>query len=253
MNGIKYCEAEVPVMNIPGTVLDSMNSSKDFYHIVDCEHRCYFVNESWSRLHGLEKNKSIEGIPYSGIPHKAFFTCSDRFEAHDQDVLRTGSSIPSLEIHEYEYVNGWLALFLSIEPVRSDKGICGLVCAAKTLPKYFVEKHYKRRNEIFGAHSRQKDCKLLLANPDKIHDAEFDTAYLFMLGLKPKEIAYHRKISDNTVYATLKNIRHKLDLESNEQIKDYGMANNWYDHVPNMFREFETAIRLKELPRGSRA
>ena len=250
MNSIKFCEPEVPIINISGSTLDRMNISKDYYYIVDCEHRCYFANENWYRLHGLMKCQSIEGIPYSGIPHKAFYSCSDRFEAHDQDVLRTGKPIPSLEIHEYDYLNGWLGLFLIVEPIVSNEGICGLACIAKSLPKYYFEKHFERRCEIAKCNSVQEDCKLLLTNPDNIHDAEFDTAYLYMIGLKPKQIAYYRKISDNTVYSILKNIRHKLGLEKNDQIKDYGMDNNWYDYVPNMFRNIETALRLIKLPNG---
>lgn len=241
MNEIILCQSEVPAVNLPNDELDRMNESPDFYHIVDNEHRCFFVNDSWCRLHNIKRN-SLDGLPYSAIPHKAYDTCCDRFEEHDLQVFRSKKTVPSLEIHEYKN-NGWLALLLTIVPVFEDKGISGLICLAKPLPDFLAEKYYKIRSQ--ASMSKVKSgFGMILANPENLHDAEFDTAYLFMMGLQPKQIASHRNVSENTIYATLTNIRIKCGLERGRQIIDYGMENSWYDHIPNMFRKTETALRI---------
>ena len=241
MNEIILCQSEVPIVNLSNDELDRMNKSPNFYHIVDNEHRCYFVNDSWCRLHNIKRG-SLDGLPYSAIPHNAYDTCCDRFEEHDLQVLRSKKMVPSLEIHEYSK-NGWLALLLTITPVFEGKDISGLICLAKPLPTFLAEKYYKIRSQT--SMSRIKTgFGMKLTNPEGLHDAEFDTAYLFMMGLQPKQIAAHRCISESTVYATLTNIRIRCGLEKNKQIIDYGMENQWYDYIPNMFRRTETVLRI---------
>ncbi|MCW7552823.1 hypothetical protein NX722_09245 [Endozoicomonas gorgoniicola] len=241
MNEITLCQSEFPVVNLSSDELDRMNESPDFFHIVDNEHRCYFVNDSWCRLHNIKRG-SLDGLPYSAIPHKAYDTCCDRFEEHDLQVFRSKKTVPSLEIHEYSK-NEWLALLLIIAPVFEDNNISGLICSAKPLPVFLADKYHKIRSQI-STSLVKTGFGMKLSNPEKLHDAEFDTAYLFLMGLQPKQIAAYRNVSENTVYATLTNIRIKCGLEKGKQIIDYGMENQWYDYIPNMFRRAETALRI---------
>ena len=251
MNEIMFCDPEVPLMNIPGSVMDKLNKSNNSIHIMDNEHRCYFVNDYWKQLHQLNKqNVCIEGLPYAAIPHNAFYTCSDRFEEHDQEVFKTGKMIPSLEIHHYDSIGGWMALLLTVKPIEISNKCCGLVGEAKPLPEFLVKNYQKMRNSITSPGNTEVDYKLLLTNPDRLHDAEFDTVYLLMLGLKPKQIAARRNISVYTVYSTLANIKVRFGLNKPDDIVEFGIEQGWHDHVPHMFRETETTLQLGKAALG---
>ena len=247
MNEIVFCDdKDVPLMNMSGTELDKLNSSKAYYHLVDNQHRCCYVNQAWQDLHNLGKKFSTEGKLYSEIPHKAFETCSDQFEEHDNQVIWTGNTIPSLEIHEYDNI-GWLATFLEVKPYIIQEEISGLICHARKLPDYYITQYQKFKAKL-PIDQKKHEAKLLIANPDELHDAEFDTIYLLMLGLKIKQIAEYRDVSANTIYATLTNIRFKLGLNKNKQIFDFAITHDWYNYIPHMFRNVETAFRLNKLP-----
>ena len=246
MNEIVSCDKGVPLMNMSGTEFDEMAVSKAYYYIVDDQHRCCYVNQAWRDLHNLKKRISVEGRLYSEIPHKAFATCSDQFEEHDNQAIWTGKTIPSLEIHEYDHI-GWLATFLEVKPYIVQEEISGLVCYARKLPDYYIAQCQKLREEL-PIDQKNHEAKLLIDNPGELHDAEFDTVYLLMLGLRIKRIAEYRDVSANTVYATLTNLRYKLGLDKNKQVFDFAITHGWYNYIPHMFRNVETAFRLKKLP-----
>ena len=251
MNEIMFCDPEVPLMNIPGSVMDSLNTSKNSIHIMDREHRCYFVNDYWKYLHRLDKPEvCVEGLPYAAIPHNAFYACSDRFDAHDQEVFKSGKMIPSLEIHHYDSMGGWMALLLTVKPIEINNKCSGLIGEAQPLPAFMIRGYQKMRNSIITPGNPEVDYKLLLMNPDKLHDAEFDTVYLLMLGLKPKQIAARRNISVYTVYSTLSNLKVRFGLSKPDQIIEYGIEQGWHDHIPHMFRKKETTLQLGKAALG---
>ncbi len=215
---------------INGSMLDAMNIKNSSIHIMSRDHRCYFVNDFWRHIHNLNKKTSlVEGLPYDAIPHKAFYCCSDQFKAHDETVFCSGARITSLEIHEYDCIGGWLTFLLNTQPIVDNGRISGLIGEATLLPNYLATFYNDLVHQIILPTGKNTGSKLLLKKPDELCEGEFNTVYLLMLGLKPKQIADHRNVSINTVYTVLNHIRFKLKLDSNQQLAEYAMTHGWYN------------------------
>ncbi len=231
---------------ISGSMLDAMNTKTSSIHVMSRDHRCYFVNDYWRQLHTLNKKTSVvEGLSYADIPHKAFYSCSEVFAAHDETVFCSRATLSSLEIHEYDSMGGWLTFLLRTQPIIHHDKVEGLIGEATLLPSYLAHYYQNLKHQITVCFDKHRDNKLLLRTPNFLCDSEFDTVYLLMLGLKPKQIANLRTTSINTVYTILNNLRFKLSLETNRQLVEYAMEQRWYNCIPPMFRYKETTLRIK--------
>ena len=228
-----------------GDTLDHLNKRHSSIHIMTPDHLCFFVNEYWQQLHGLSKHQSdVEGLPYSSMPHKAFYHCAEQFQTHDQTIFDTRATLSSLEIHEYETRHGWQAFHLTSRPYMVNGKVQCLIGEALPLPEH-IARYYWNVKERAVRYYGQNNGKILLSNPDGLCDCEFENVYLLILGLKPQQIARHRGIAASTVYTALNNLRLRLKVSNNAQLVEYAIHRHWYNHIPAMFRHKETTLLLK--------
>ena len=235
-------------IGLSGHELDALEKSPDLCLVLGTEHEILFANQIWYQWHDLKKNKfDVSGKVYSEIPHKAYATCTQEFEEHDRLVIEEKKTIPSIEVHDYEFFNGRMAIYSETIPVIKSGQVKQLYIRARKLPSHYLS-IIKKQTDSFRVNNN--DVNIFLKNPDKMQDACFDTVYLFMLGLKSKDIARYRKVSESTVRNTLMNVRIRFGLEKSGDILEYAAENQWYNYIPAMFRAKNISIANKNLGLG---
>ena len=248
MKEVVCYENDVDVIGLSDDKLDELEQSSDLWLILGTQHEILYANTMWYQWHDLKRNQfDVAGKVYSEVPHKAYVTCTKEFEEHDQLVITEKKTVPSIEIHDYKFFNGRMAIYSETIPIIKDGQVEKLCIRARKLPSYYLSKVKKGTHCLF---SKNNDINVLLKNPDNMPDACFDTVYLFMLGLKSKDIAHYRKVSESTVRNTLVNVRIRLGLDKCSDIIEYAAENQWYQHIPNLFRAGNVSIANKNLGAG---
>lgn len=248
MKNIVCYENDAIVIGLSDDKLDEMEQSSDLWLILGTEHEILYANKVWYQWHNIKQNQfDVSGKVYSEIPHKAYATCTKEFEEHDRLVIDEKKIIPSIEIHEYKFFNGRMAIYSETIPIIKNGQVINLYIRARKLPSYYLSKIKSVTHRFSGM---DNDINMFLDNPDKMPDACFDTVYLFMLGLKSKDIARYRKVSESTVRNTLVNVRIRLGLAKCSDILEYAAENHWYNHIPAMFRTENISITNRNLATG---
>lgn len=248
MKEVVCYESDATVIGLSDDKLDELEQSSDLWLVLGTKHEILYANTVWYQWHDLKRSQfDVEGKVYSEVPHKAYATCTKEFEEHDRLVIEEKKTIPSIEIHDYKFFNGRMAIYSETIPVVQDEEVTKLCIRARKLPLYYLSK-IKKQTNCFS--SKDNDINLFLDNPDKLPDACFDTVYLFMLGLKSKDIAYYRKVSESTVRNTLVNVRIRFGLDKCSDILEYAAENHWYSYIPAMFRTSNISITNRNLGTG---
>ena len=180
-------EGDVGALGFITDYFDVMNNSKDLWIVLGIEHEFYYSNSVWYHWHNINRGKyNLAGKVYSQIPHDAYSKCAGLFEEHDRLVIDSKVVVPSIEIHQYDCFNGWMAMFSKTIPIIQDGEVTNLIIKAKPLPKHYIQ-FYKNIQSVCW--DEDGDMNMYLRNPENLHDAYFDTVYLYMLGFKSKEIS----------------------------------------------------------------
>lgn len=248
MQNILPCNEEnTDGLRFIGENYEEMSKSSELWIVLGVEHEFYYSNDIWYHWHSIRKSThNVAGKIYSQIPHEAYSTCSGLFEEHDRMVIDSKKIVPSIEIHQYNFFNGWMAIFSETIPVIHKGEVVSLIVKANPLPHHYVKFYKNIQSQCWDEFG---DMNMYLKNPEGLHDAYFDTVYLYMLGFKAKEISHLRRVSESTVRNILVNVRTRFGLDKTKDIIDYAIANKWYSYIPSIFRGHNVSFVNKKLAR----
>lgn len=211
-----------------------MDASADMYAIVSSDHRFGYINPAWYCWYDFKPNafKAID-LPFSQVPSPIFDQCADKFELQVNRAIKGGMPVSTFGVHQCNYHGGWRASICTATPKINCNDMAYLHCHAQLLPNFFIAQQNKIMDEIGIS---KKEMVMTIGHPEGMGDAMFANLFLMMIHYNERQVALIRGKEVRTIYSQLNRLRFKLGVQTNEQLKELAMENQWYLYLPKEFQ-----------------
>ncbi len=211
-----------------------MDASPDMHFFVGLDHRYGYVNPAWYRWYDFKPDAfEAKDCPYALVPSPIFDQCADKFELQDNKVIKRKEPVSTFGVHQCDYHGGWRASICTVTPMIKDSRVINLHGHAQLLPNHFIAQQKKIMNEIGIS---KKEMVMTIGHPEGMGDAMFANLFLMMMRYNERQVAHIRGKEVRTVYSQLNRLRFKLGVETNQQLKELAMENEWYLFLPKEFQ-----------------
>ncbi|MCT8344067.1 helix-turn-helix transcriptional regulator [Photorhabdus kleinii] len=213
---------------ISSQIINTMEASNEPWGIKDKNSRFIYANLALRSIQNIPTSFDYEGLfddelPWSGAEF------AKEFIDHDKIVITKGKRICSLETYTYGKGKILSSYFQEKLPLYNDAKECiGIFFHGWKAKDFSLINLHQYYNEL--------PTSIIFHPPtDSFTQREWDIIFFFLQKYTRKQIGKILNISYHTVESHMTNIYHKIGVDSNQQLEEYCLINNFKRYVPEKF------------------
>ncbi|CAQ84668.1 MULTISPECIES: helix-turn-helix transcriptional regulator [Photorhabdus] len=210
-------------------IINTMEMSNEPWGIKDSSSNFIYGNSATKKyIHNFKESFDYAGrydheLPWDGAEF------AKEFITHDKSVMIKGERVCSLETHVFGKEQTLSSYFCEKQPFYHEDGSCiGIMYHLWKVKEYSLTHLYQYYDKL--------PSSIILQPPtDLFTQREWDIIFLFLQKHSRKQIGQILNITYHTVETHMTKIYRKINVNSNQQLEEYCLANNFNHFIPEKF------------------
>ncbi|WP_387464719.1 LuxR C-terminal-related transcriptional regulator [Photorhabdus sp. RM323S] len=209
-------------------IIHTTQQSNEPWGVKD-QNSCWnYGNLAFKHIQNLPKSFDYEGFFDAEIPWNGAEFAKE-FMDHDKKVITKGQRVCSLETHIFSKDKFPSSYFCEKLPLYNDENECiGILFHAWKAKEYSL-------SQLHQYHKKLPSSIILQPPTDIFTQQEWDIIFFFLQKYTRKQIGQRLNITYHTVETYMAKIYDKIGVNSNKQLEEYCLANNFHHYVPERF------------------
>ncbi|WP_046395127.1 PAS domain-containing protein [Photorhabdus luminescens] len=209
-------------------IINTMEISNEPWGVKDSSSCFIYGNKALSSIKNFSQSFDYNGLYDHELPWDGAEFAKEYIH-HDQEVMKKGKKICSLETHLFGKEKILSSYFCEKMPFYHEDGSCiGVIYHCWKAKDYSLISLYQYHNKL--------PPSILLQPPtDLFTDREWDIIFLFLQKYTINQMGTILNLDPSVIENHINRIYHKININSTLQLEEYCRVNNLYHYIPEKF------------------